>query len=102
LCFEHQGGDVPVAGGIEGWQINTKDPRKRSKEINMPKIESLHGTTPAEIFQSGLENINDIEAISLSVLWTDGSVTAGWSNVDMASLALMILTLDQKQRNDKF
>ncbi len=23
----------------------------------MAKIESLHGTTPAEIFQSGLENI---------------------------------------------
>ena len=64
----------------------------------MAKIESLHGTTPAEIFQSGLENIQDIQAVSLSVLWKDGSVTAGWSNVDMASLALMILTLDQKQR----
>ena len=66
----------------------------------MKKVESLHGTTPAEIFQSGIENINDIEAISLSVLWKDGSVTAGWSNVDMAPLALMILTLDQKQRDD--
>ncbi|MDP6872650.1 MAG: hypothetical protein QF521_03905 [Alphaproteobacteria bacterium] len=64
----------------------------------MAKIESLHGTTPAEIFQIGLENIQDIEAVSLSVLWKDGTVTAGWSNLDMASLALMILTLDQKQR----
>lgn len=64
------------------------------------KVESLHGTTPVEIFQSGLENIADIEAVSLSVLWKDGGVTAGWSNVDMASLALMILTLDQKQRHD--
>jgi hypothetical protein len=34
------------------------------------------------------------------VLWNDGSVTAGWSNVDMASLALMILMLDQKQRDE--
>jgi hypothetical protein len=66
----------------------------------MAKIESLHGTTPAEIFQSGLENIGDIQAVSLSVLWNDGSVTAGWSNVDMASLALMILMLDQKQRDE--
>ncbi len=66
----------------------------------MAKIESLHGTTPAEIFQSGLENIGDIQAVALSVLWKDGSVTAGWSNVDMASLALMILSLDQKQRDD--
>ncbi|MDA1101015.1 MAG: hypothetical protein O2967_18765 [Proteobacteria bacterium] len=66
----------------------------------MAKIESLHGTTPAEIFQSGLENIGDIQAVSLSVLWKDGSVTAGWSNVDIASLALMVLTLDQKQRDD--
>ena len=68
----------------------------------MAKVESLHGTTPAEILQSGLENISDIEAVSLSVLWKDGSVTAGWSNVDMATLALMLLTLDQKQRNDNF
>jgi hypothetical protein len=66
----------------------------------MAKVESLHGTTPAEIFQSGLENIGEIDAVSISVLWKDGSVTAGWSNVDMASLALMILMLDQKQRDD--
>ena len=66
----------------------------------MATIESLHGTTPAEIFQSGIENLNDIEAVSLSVLWRDGSVTAGWSNVDTARLALMILTLDEKQRRE--
>lgn len=64
----------------------------------MPKVASLHGTTPAEIFQSGLENLGQIEAVAVSVLWRDGSVTAGWSNVDMASLALMILQLDEKQR----
>ncbi len=62
------------------------------------KVESLYGTTPAEIFQSGLENINEIEAVSLAVLWKDGRVTAGWSNMDMANLALMVLTLDEKQR----
>ncbi|NQV60538.1 MAG: hypothetical protein HQ502_12765 [Alphaproteobacteria bacterium] len=66
----------------------------------MAKAESLHGTTPAEIFQSGLENIGEIQAVALSVLWKDGSVTAGWSNVDMASLALMVLMLDQRQRDD--
>ena len=66
------------------------------------KVESLYGTTPAEIFQSGLENINEIEAVSLAVLWNDGRVTAGWSNVDMAKLALMNLTLDEKQRKHGF
>lgn len=65
----------------------------------MGKIESLHGTTPAEIFESGLENLGDIEAIAISVLWRDGNVTAGWSNVDPAQLALMILALDEEQRN---
>ena len=64
----------------------------------MAKIESLHGTTPAEIFQSGLENIAQIEAVAVSVLWSDGTVTAGWSNVDLPALALMVLTLDQKLR----
>lgn len=66
----------------------------------MSKVESLHGTTPAEIFQSGLENLGDIEAIAVSVLWKDGEVTTGWSNVDMANLALMVLALDEKQRRD--
>jgi hypothetical protein len=62
------------------------------------KIESLHGTTPAEIFQSGLENASEIVAIAASVLWKDGRVTTGWSNVDPANLARMILVLDEKQR----
>ena len=62
-------------------------------------IESLHGTTPAEIFQSGLENLGEIEAVAVSVLWKDGSITAGWSNVeDNGKLALMILTLDERLR----
>ena len=66
---------------------------------NLMKIESLHGTTPAEIFQSGLENLSAIEAVATSVLWADGSITAGWSNVDdNAKLALMILTLDERLR----
>ncbi len=64
----------------------------------MAKIESLHGTTPAEIFQSGLENLGEIQAIAAAVLWKDGRVTAGWSNVDAASLARMILVLDEAQR----
>ncbi len=64
----------------------------------MAKIESLHGTTPAEIFQSGLENASEIVAIAASVLWKDGRVTTGWSNVDSANLARMILVLDEKQR----
>ena len=64
----------------------------------MAKIESLHGTTPAEIFQSGLENASEIVAIAASVLWKDGRVTTGWSNVDPANLARMILVLDEKPR----
>ena len=66
----------------------------------MSKVKSLHGTTPAEIFQTGMENLSDIEAVALSVLWKDGDVTPGWSNVGMADLALMVLALDEKQRND--
>ncbi len=66
----------------------------------MAKILSFHGTTPAEVFQSGLDNVADIEAVSLSVLWKNGSLTAGWSNIDTANLALMILLLDEKQRRD--
>ncbi|MEE9141006.1 MAG: hypothetical protein V3U18_09595 [Alphaproteobacteria bacterium] len=64
----------------------------------MAKIESLHGTTPAEIFQSGLENLAEIEAIAAAVLWKDGSVTAGWSNTDASKISRMILTLDEEQR----
>jgi hypothetical protein len=62
------------------------------------KIESLHGTTPAEIFQSGLENLTEIEAVATAVLWKNGSVTAGWSNTDASRIALMVLALDEEQR----
>jgi len=62
------------------------------------KIESLHGTTPAEIFEGGLENADKIVAVAAAVLWKDGRVTTGWSNVDPANLARMILVLDEKQR----
>ncbi len=64
----------------------------------MAKIESLHGTTPAEIFQSGIENLGNIEAVTVSVLWKDGTVTTGWSNTEIAQVALMILALDEDQR----
>ncbi len=64
----------------------------------MGKVESLHGTTPAEIFESGIENLSDIEAVAVSVLWKDGTVTAGWSNTEIAQVALMILALDEEQR----
>ncbi|HJO72023.1 MAG TPA: hypothetical protein QGG32_04125 [Rhodospirillales bacterium] len=66
----------------------------------MGKVESLYGTTPAEIFESGLENIGDIEAVAVSVLWKDGTVTAGWSNMERAQVALMVLALDARQRRD--
>ena len=64
----------------------------------MGKVESLHGTTPAEIFQSGLENLDDIGAGAVSVLWRDGGVTSGWSNMDAAKVALLVLALDEEQR----
>ena len=66
----------------------------------MGKVESLFGTTPAEIFESGLENIGEIEAVAVSVLWKDGSVTAGWSNMERAQAALMVLALDERQRRE--
>jgi hypothetical protein len=64
------------------------------------KIESLHGTTAAEIFQTGLDNLADIEAVALTVLWKNGDLTAGWSNISAPQLALMVLALDEKQRRD--
>ena len=64
----------------------------------MTKVQSLYGTTPAEIFESGLENLDQIEAIAATVLWKDGRVTAGWSNVEPAALALMLLMLDEAVR----
>ena len=68
----------------------------------MGKVESLHGTTPAEIFQSGIENLDDIDAVAVSVLWRDGSVTSGWSNMDVAKVALLVLALDEEQRRKHF
>lgn len=64
----------------------------------MAKVHSLHGTTPAEIFQSGLENIDDIQGVALSVLRSDGSITVGWSDIDVGILARMVLMLDEAQR----
>ena len=64
----------------------------------MGKIESLHGTTPAEIFESGIENLANIEAVAAAVMWKDGSISAGWSNIDPARLALMVLMLDEELR----
>ncbi len=69
----------------------------------MGKVESLYGTTPAEIFQNGLEKLSDIDAVAVSVMWKDGNVTAGWSSLDnMAKLALMVLALDEKQRTSLY
>lgn len=66
----------------------------------MAKIESLYGTTPAEIFESGLENVGEIAGVAATVLWKDGRITAGWSNLDPASLSRMIVMLDEKHRRD--
>jgi hypothetical protein len=66
--------------------------------FSMSEISSLHGTTVAEIFSSGLENIEQIEAVAVSVLWKDGSVTAGHSNTSQANVALLVLAMDQYQR----
>jgi hypothetical protein len=64
----------------------------------MADIVSLRGATPAEIFSTGLDNLDEIEEVALSVLWTDGRVTASWSATDMSKLAFMILALDEEQR----
>ena len=64
----------------------------------MAQITSLYGTTPAEIFESGIENIDDIAGVATAVLWRDGRITTGWSNLDPSALARMILLLDEKQR----
>jgi hypothetical protein len=68
----------------------------------MGKVQSLHGTAPAEIFESGLENLEDIDAVAISVLWKDGTVTAGWSNMDIGQLAVLVLSLDEQQRTINF
>jgi len=62
------------------------------------EVRSLHGTTVAEIFSSGLDNLDQIEAIAVSVLWKDGTVTAGCSNTTKANLALLVLAIDEHQR----
>jgi hypothetical protein len=64
----------------------------------MTEIRSLHGTTVAEIFSAGLDNLDQIEAIAVSVLWKDGTVTAGCSNTTKANLALLVLAIDEHQR----
>ncbi len=64
----------------------------------MTKIRSLHGTTVAEIFSAGLDNLEQIEAIAVSVLWKDEIVTAGCSNTTKANLALLVLAIDEHQR----
>ncbi len=66
----------------------------------MTDIQSLHGTTVAEIFSSGLENLDLIHAVAVSVVWKDGSVTAGCSNTSTANLALMVLAMDEHQRRN--
>ena len=73
---------------------------KLGRTWTLARIESLYGTTPAEIFESGLENVSEIVAVAATVLWKDGRISAGWSNLDPANLARMILVLDEKQRRD--
>ena len=60
----------------------------------MSEVYSLHGTTVAEIFSSGLENLDQIEAVAISVVWKDGEVTAGASNTTNERLAFMLLGLE--------
>jgi hypothetical protein len=68
------------------------------RRLDVAKVESLYGTTPVEIFESGLENANDIVGVAAAVMWKDGRITVVWSNVAPADLARMILMLDEKQR----
>ena len=64
----------------------------------MTEVQSLHGTTVAEIFSSGLENLEQIEAVAVSVLWKNGQATAGCSNTTSERIALLVLALDEQQR----
>lgn len=68
----------------------------------MAKIESLYGTTPVEIFESGLENIGEIQDVAVGVLWKDGSVTVGWSSAERENLVLLIMALQEKLRRTLF
>jgi hypothetical protein len=38
----------------------------------MTEIQSLHGTTVAEIFSSGLDDRKEIDAVAMAVLWANG------------------------------
>ncbi len=60
----------------------------------MTDVYSLHGTTAAEIFSSGLENLDQIDAIAVAVTWRDGKVTAGASNTTNERLAFMLMVLE--------
>ncbi|MDH3378628.1 MAG: hypothetical protein OEQ39_17015 [Gammaproteobacteria bacterium] len=66
----------------------------------MTSVVSIHGTTPAEIFQTGLENIEAIESVAAVVRWRDGRVSAGWSNAPAAEVALMVAALEEKLRRE--
>ncbi len=61
----------------------------------MTDIYSLHGTTVAEIFSSGLDNLDQIEAVAVAVTWKNGKVTAGASNTTNERLAFMVMVLEQ-------
>ncbi|MBT4889244.1 MAG: hypothetical protein HON65_06795 [Rhodospirillales bacterium] len=65
----------------------------------MAEVRSLHGVTTAEIFSDGLENLDKIESVALALKWKDGTVTAGSSTADPATLALLVLALDNYQRH---
>ncbi len=68
----------------------------------MSDIYSLHGTTVAEIFSSGLDNLDQIEAVAVSVVWKDGQVTAGASNTTNERLAFMLLALEHHIKSGLF
>ncbi len=68
----------------------------------MSDIYSLHGTTVAEIFSSGLDNLDEIEAVAVSVVWKDGQVTAGASNTTNERLAFMLLALEHHIKSGLF
>lgn len=64
----------------------------------MTEIRSLHGTTVAEIFSTGPDNLEQIEAIAVSLLWKDGTVTAKCSNTTKTNLALLVQAIEEHQR----
>jgi hypothetical protein len=68
----------------------------------MTDIYSLHGTTVAEIFSSGLDNLEEIEAVAVVVTWKNGKVTAGASSTTNERLAFMAMVLDQHVRAGLF